>query len=89
MEEDAAVEYIIIYIPVADATDGGTPILKSKGLKMAPPPRPKAPETHPPKKANMTSYITFLFSNLKSLSTIPLLYLSFNVYSFLTVYTDQ
>jgi hypothetical protein len=47
---DAPVENIIMYMPVAEATFGGTPILKSRGLNIAPPPNPRAPETHPPKK---------------------------------------
>ena len=55
MPEDAAVEYIIMYIPVADETAGGTPMLSRRGLKIAPPPSPKAPETHPPQKAKITN----------------------------------
>lgn len=45
----AAVEKIIMYIPVAEATVGGQPILNSSGLKIEPPPSPRAPDTHPPK----------------------------------------
>jgi hypothetical protein len=52
---EEAVEYIIIYIPVDEATLGGTPILSNKGLKIAPPPRPSAPDTHPPMNANTTN----------------------------------
>ena len=47
---DAPVENMIMYIPVDDATFVGKPMLSSKGLNIAPPPRPKAPETQPPKK---------------------------------------
>ena len=55
-----AVEKRIMYMPVEDATAGGTPILKSKGLKIAPPPRPRAPETHPPRVAKITNFISML-----------------------------
>jgi len=34
---------------VAAETEGGTPISISKGLKILPPPRPKAPDIIPPK----------------------------------------
>jgi hypothetical protein len=50
----AAVEYIIISMPVAEATVGGRPILNSKGLNITPPPSPNAPDTQPPRKANIT-----------------------------------
>ena len=53
---EPAVENRIMYIPVDDATDGGTPKLSSRGLKIAPPPRPKAPETQPPKRAKITNF---------------------------------
>ncbi len=64
---DPAVENIIIYIPVADETGGGTPKLKSKGLKIAPPPRPNAPETQPPIRANIKSLDKDCLVNLRSL----------------------
>jgi hypothetical protein len=57
---EAVVENIIMYIPVADDTAGGTPILKSSGLNIAPPPSPRAPETHPPRNAKITSLVTVL-----------------------------
>jgi len=41
-----------MYIPVEVETVGGTPNSIIKGLKTLPPPKPKAPETHPPTKAN-------------------------------------
>lgn len=81
MEEEAVVENIIIYIPVAEDTEGGTPMLNSKGLKMAPPPNPKAPEAQPPKKAKNTSFFTVFLSKRISESTIPTLNLSLSLYS--------
>ncbi len=57
---EPAVENMIIYIPVEDATAGGTPMLSNKGLKMAPPPKPSAPETQPPKRAKMTNFTRML-----------------------------
>ena len=57
---EPAVENMIIYIPVEDATAGGTPMLRSKGLKIAPPPRPRAPETQPPSRAKITNLIRML-----------------------------
>lgn len=74
---DPAVENIIMYIPVADETGGGTPKLNKRGLKIAPPPKPRAPETQPPIKANISSLdndylvnLRSLFSNLPALSFI-------------------
>ena len=52
---EPAVENMIMYIPVEDATAGGTPMLSKRGLKIAPPPRPRAPDTQPPSKAKITS----------------------------------
>ena len=40
-----------MYIPVAVETEGGTPRLIISGLKMEPPPKPRAPPTQPPTKA--------------------------------------
>jgi hypothetical protein len=74
-----------MYIPVDDATEGGTPILNRSGLKMAPPPKPKAPDTHPPRKANITNFITTDLTNLISLLDIPLLYLTLSLYSWFAV----
>ena len=48
-----------MYIPVADDTEGGTPILNNTGLKIAPPPSPRAPETHPPRNPSTVSLVTF------------------------------
>ena len=52
---EAAVENMIMYIPVALLTMAGNPISRRIGLKIAPPPRPKAPATHPPAKATIKS----------------------------------
>tara|TARA_B110000503_G_scaffold117887_1_gene178303 strand:+ start:1748 stop:1861 length:114 start_codon:yes stop_codon:yes gene_type:complete len=37
-----------MYIPVDVDTFGYTPIAIKAGLKIAPPPNPRAPATHPP-----------------------------------------
>lgn len=52
---DAKVEYITIYIPVLVDTKGGTPSYINIGLKIDPPPRPRAPDTNPPKNAKNKS----------------------------------
>jgi len=49
----------IIYIEVAVATEGGTPSPIKSGLKMFPPPMPRAPETHPPNNDQPISYRAF------------------------------
>lgn len=85
---DAAVEYNIMYMPVEDDTDGGTPILRSRGLKMTPPPRPRAPETHPPIKAKNTNFKMLDHRNSISPSTSPCPYLIFNSYSFFTDFIE-
>lgn len=69
------------YIPVEEATEGGIPMLKRTGLKMAPPPKPRAPETQPPIKATVTNLRTTSGENLRSLLQIPLLYLTLKYYS--------
>lgn len=43
-------EKVIIYIPVAEETCGGTPSPINNGLKITPPPNPRAPATQPPPK---------------------------------------
>ena len=53
MTEEANVENMIMYIPVEVETVGATPSSIISGLKTLPPPRPNAPETHPPRKANI------------------------------------
>ena len=57
---------MIMYIPVDEATLGGTPKLRSRGLKIDPPPRPKAPETQPPMNEIEISFTIFSPSNLTS-----------------------
>jgi len=72
---EAAVEYKIIYIPVDDDTEGGTPMLRSKGLNITPPPSPRAPDTQPPKEAKITSLSTLEPVKAISPSTKPFPYL--------------
>ena len=71
MKLEAAVEYKIRYIPVAEETEGGTPILNKRGLKMTPPPRPKAPETQPPMIEKKTILVRLCVVNSMSPSTKP------------------
>lgn len=49
-------EKVIIYIPVADDTLGGTPRPMSNGLKITPPPNPRAPATHPATNPRMSTF---------------------------------
>ena len=81
---DPAVEKRIIYIPVAEATDGGTPILSNRGLKIAPPPRPRAPLTQPPTNAKITNFKSKSLWNLMSLGAIPYPTLILRAYSLST-----
>ena len=76
MIEEPRVVNITKYMPVEDVTAGGMPKLKNTGLNIAPPPSPRAPETHPPAKATATSFLTMLGEYLRSLLQIPLLYLT-------------
>jgi hypothetical protein len=66
---------------VAEETFGGTPIEIRTGLKTVPPPRPRAPQTSPPKNETTTSLITVKPLNLRSLGTSPLLYFYLRCYS--------
>lgn len=63
-------EKVIKYIPVADETFAGTPIERRRGLKMTPPPRPRAPATHPPVKPRPRTFLRVLPLKIKSLSAI-------------------
>ena len=57
---EVADENIIMYIPVAELTFGETPILIRIGLKIDPPPYPRAPDTNPPtnpKRISLTKLI--------------------------------
>jgi len=76
----------IMYIPVAEATEGKTPRLRSRGLKIAPPPSPRAPDMKPPRKAKVTSLRRTKISSLRSLGAIPAPTRSLSFYSFLTLY---
>jgi hypothetical protein len=51
-----------MYIPVAEETYGGTPKLKSNGLKTDPPPIPRAPEIQPPRKEKSNNLESFPLS---------------------------
>lgn len=83
---DTPVENMIIYMLVDEATVGGTPKLRRRGLKIAPPPKPRAPETQPPSIDKSTSWTNTLFSKLISpFWSLPTFF--FNSYSFLTVLT--
>ncbi len=82
--DDPKVVNMTRYIPVEDATEGGIPILRSTGLKIAPPPSPRAPDTQPPIKATVTRRRTMLGENFKSLLQNPLLYLILKYCSQLT-----
>lgn len=62
----AILENVIIYIPVAEETLGGTPRLINSGLKITPPPRPSAPATHPPPNPRARTILKVLPSNIKS-----------------------
>ena len=69
---EAPVEKIIMYMPVAEATGGGTPKPKSIGLKMLPPPCPSAPDTSPPTNAVAMSIAKLLPYRGISLFVSPL-----------------
>ena len=75
------------YILVAEETAGCIPIPNRIGLKIVPPPRPKAPEINPPTKPRVTNYTTAFPVNLMSLSKMPRLYLIFKYYSCLLILT--
>jgi hypothetical protein len=69
-----------MYMPVAELTCGGTPILKSSGLNMLPPPIPSAPDTQPPISEKTINLIIFGFvSSISLLLRVP--------YSFLSSYS--
>jgi hypothetical protein len=58
--EDMNEESMIMYMPVEVETVGGMPSEIIKGLKMEPPPRPRAPEIHPPRKAKTRREVSCL-----------------------------
>ena len=75
-----------MYIPVAEATEGGTPIESKRGLKIAPPPSPKAPEAQPPKNANITSLARICCLSLRSDGARPKPTFCFSACSLLTFF---
>lgn len=78
-------EKVIRYIPVADDTFGGTPMDKSNGLKMTPPPKPSAPATQPPVNPRISTFLRTFPLKIKSLSTILIPpNFSFSPYSYAT-----
>lgn len=86
MTEEARVENIIMYMPVDVDTVGGTPSSIIKGLKTLPPPRPNAPETHPPMNAKTSRKYRGLPRYLRSpaLRTPPF---SLSFYSWMLILT--
>ena len=86
---DPLVENNIIYIPVAPDTEGGTPKLKSKGLNIAPPPNPSAPDTHPPRKAKTINFRRICFVRMTSLGAIPKPTLIFKAWVFITLVMEN
>ena len=62
---------MIMYIPVDEETDGGTPIANNIGLKIAAPPMPRAPAAHPPVNAKINSLNRLREVILISLSAKP------------------
>jgi hypothetical protein len=75
----------IIYIPVAEATEGKTPRLRSKGLNIVPPPRPRAPDIKPPKNAKITNLRTTGIVSFRSLGAKPTPTKFLSAYSCLTL----
>jgi hypothetical protein len=75
----------IMYIPVAEATEGKTPRLNKSGLNIAPPPRPSAPDIKPPRKAKVTNLTRTKRSSLRSLGAMPAPTFNFKACSYLTL----
>lgn len=75
-------------MPVAEDTFGGTPIANKSGLKITPPPSPRAPATHPPANPRVRTFLSVLPSNTRSLlERLIFPYFFFNYYSFDTSLT--
>ena len=74
-----------MYIPVADATDGKTPRLSMRGLNIAPPPRPSAPDMNPPRNAKVTNFNRTILLSLRSLGAKPAPTLVLRDYSYRTL----
>jgi len=63
-------ENVIMYIPVAEDTLGGTPRPINNGLNITPPPNPSAPATQPALKPRARIFLITIPSKTKSDSTI-------------------
>jgi hypothetical protein len=88
MTHVAILENVIMYMPVADETFGGTPIANRSGLKITPPPSPRAPATHPPQNPSVSTFLRTLPSNTRSLGhRLILPYFCFNFYCLDTSFT--
>lgn len=74
-----------MYIPVAEATEGKIPRLNNRGLNMAPPPSPRAPDINPPRNANVTNLKSIPVCSLRSLGAIPAPTLVLSACSYLTL----
>ena len=68
---DAPVAKIIMYMPVDEATLGGTPTESRSGLNIAPPPSPSAPATHPPMIEKVSNLARVFPSKIGSPGTRP------------------
>ena len=66
------------------ATYGGSPIVSKMGLKITPPPNPKAPARNPPKNPRNSSFVIFWALKIISDAVIPIPpYFSRSYYSLL------
>lgn len=87
---EAILEYMIRYIPVAELTFGGTPMPIKYGLKMTPPPKPRAPATKPPPNPRRETFLRIVPVKTRSLGTrLISLYFFFKSYSFATILTAK
>lgn len=82
---DDNVENITIYIPVAEATIGGTPKLSINGLKITPPPSPTVPATNPAPNAQSRNLKRRAVSHLRSPSTNSYPFSFLSLYSRFTI----
>lgn len=90
MRHAAILEKVIRYMPVAEETFGGTPICKRRGLKMTPPPSPRAPATQPPPNPKQRTFTRTLPWNKRSLGTILIFpYLILSAYSLAEILTAK
>ena len=88
MRHAAIFEKVIKYIPVAEETFGGTPICKRRGLKITPPPNPRAPATQPPPKPKHSTLKRIFPWKRRSLGTILTFpYFLFKSYSKADIFT--